>query len=387
MIIINRINNLITGSVNGKSFSCTYDESKYKNMQKIADAAADCNTLEEMKELISAITPMTEESYSGMIQSKTKHLMVDPKTNLFYLVANGKVSDKPLPYEFSRRIIESVEKGYDFEPLLRCWALFLLPIKGRPEFSTARGQDFASFISAPYVNTDSVDKYMSDGYSHAKAVELSTTTQVAVTKAGLIAGYKVSEEVTKKFALDADGNSIEVDRYPKGIDEETGIIVEHLPEFVEDRTFRPAILGDRGDAFWMENIVTQKATLGHRIKVGHRHYLEHWSQVSTPGHKGLHFGGLSYIKGYQTTGTSTHNIFVNPMHIHTVRNVGDGACTCKEYFVHSSMSGPNRSLYSANDYMELTMTEYETVYKDAVTTSLKSEISSLQEKLNQLDVK
>jgi hypothetical protein len=90
--------------------------------------------------------------------------------------------------------------------------------------------------------------------------------------------------------------------------------------------------------------------------------------------------GLSYIKGYQKTGTVTHNIFVNPSDIHTI-NIGhgsDGAMTVKQYFVHSSMSGVNKSIYHSSDYAAITNEQYKKLLQEVILV----ENEQLKELLN-----
>lgn len=119
-------------------------------------------------------------------------------------------------------------------------------------------------------------------------------------------------------------------------------------------------MGQGGDEF---NSGEKK---GHFIRVGQKHWLDSWDQVSTPGRKGLHCGGLSYISGYQTEGTVTHNIFVDPADIHTVATSSDGAMTVKAYFVFSSFAGPNKNIYHSSKYAELNDAEYQKLIQEVV---------------------
>jgi len=134
-------------------------------------------------------------------------------------------------------------------------------------------------------------------------------------------------------------------------------------------------MGQRGDEF---NCVSLDGTSivkkGHHIRVGCSHFLDTWDQVSTPGSKGLHCGGLSYIAYYQSAGTVTHNIFVDPQDIHTVYTGSGGAMTCKKYFVHSSMKGVNKNLYHSSTYAALGDTEYHKILEEVTkATAMKAE--------------
>ena len=48
MITVNRTETLISGSINGKPFSVTYDENKYKLMQELELKATQVATMEEL---------------------------------------------------------------------------------------------------------------------------------------------------------------------------------------------------------------------------------------------------------------------------------------------------------------------------------------------------
>lgn len=385
MITVNRIENRITGMVNGESFSCTFSEEKYTAMKALEDKSLQATTMEELKDIVAEFKPMTKESYKELVESKTPHLMVNTATNQFFLKVGNHVSTKPLPAAFAERIIKAVDSGIEIEPLIKAWTRFLRPIPGRPAYSLERANQFAEYISAPYINTELANRLMEEeGLSSEVAEQHATTTQVAITKEGLLVCYKVSEEITTKYALTEDGEKVVVDRYPKAIDPDTGVITYQEPEYVEDRVFRPAIMGNRGDEFVCESLGGNKTT-GHVIRVGCSHYLESWDQVSHPGCKGLHCGGLSYIKGYQSPGTVTHNIFVDPADIHSI-NIGwgsDGAMTTKRYFVHSSFAGVNKSIYHSSTYAALNDAEYHSMIKEVITAECNAKAKKADDEVNE----
>ncbi len=111
MITVNRIQDRITGMVNGESFSCTFSEEKYNAMKVLEDKSLQVTTMEELKDIVALFEPMTKESYKELIESKTPHLMVNTATNQFFLKVGNHVSTKPLPSSFADRIIKAVEKG------------------------------------------------------------------------------------------------------------------------------------------------------------------------------------------------------------------------------------------------------------------------------------
>lgn len=373
MLTVNRIQDRITGMVNGQPFSCTFSQEKYDLMKALEDRALHANTMDELREIVAEFQPMTKESYKELVESKTPHLMVNTVTNQFFLKVGNFVSKKALPKAFADRIIKAVEKGIEIEPLIKAWVRYLRPIPGRPAYSEQRAQDFADYISAPYVNETLKEKLMKEeGLSDEVAAAQATTTQVAITREGLLVCYKVSTELNTKYALDENGNKIVVDRYSKSIDPDTGLVTHNEPEHVEDRVFEPAIMGTSGDSFYCDNGIERK--LGHIIKVGCSHYLESWDQVSRPGSKGLHCGGLAYIRGYQLDGRVTHNIFVDPADIHSI-NIGygsDGAMTVKRYFVHSSFAGVNKNIYHSSTYASLNDAEYASILKEVISQEIKA---------------
>ena len=357
MIQVNRVNDLITGSVNGKPFSVAFSEEKHKEMLALEEKANSVETMEELKAIVALFEPLTQESYKEIVETITPYIHVNKATNQFFLKWENIISSRPLPLAFAERLIKSVEKGIDILPLIKCWVRFQRPYEGKPAYSLSRAEAFAWFISAPYVNEDNVQKLMSEqGLSHDKAVELSTTTQVSITKEGLIVGYKVSEEVRIRYDLNENEEVVTKSRYKKSVDPDTGLVIYDEPEHSEDLLFQPAIQGKNGDAFWC--VGANHKAKGHFIRVGCQHYLESWDQVGPPFGPGLHFGGLNYIKGYQTDGRITHNIFVDPADIHTVNMDKDGSVTCKAYFVFSSFKGVNKAIYHSSSYAAIKDSEF-----------------------------
>lgn len=364
-IIINRIGDSITGSINGEAYGVTFSQERYDALLALQAQSNVVETMEELNTILDQAKGLTRETYKEVVEHKTPYLYVNKATGQFYLKigegTNSRVSKKALPEPFVNRIIQSVEKGIDVLPLVKCWSRFLK----NPNYSDTKAWRFANYINDTYTDYDLAMKLQAEhGVSVEVSIERATGYQTPITQEGLICTYKVSKEVLTKFALDKDGNKITVPRYSKSIDEETGKISTNKPEFVEDRVFEPAVMGTNGDAFYCGD------TLGHRIKVGQRHRLESWDQVNcNDGYtcvKGLHCGNLDYIRGYQNSGTETHNIFVDPMNIGAITDDGSGALRVLEYFVHSSFAGPNRGIYHSSKYAEVTDAEYAKMFEEAV---------------------
>lgn len=378
MIIVNVVGDFITGSVNGKPFGVSFDQKKYEEMLALQTRAAQAKDLAELQSIVDDFEPLTMENYKEIVEYKsTQFIYVNKHTNRFYLKYGDKISKESLPQAFVDRIVKSVEKNIDIKPLIKCWARFMRPVPGRPAYSTERAKLFAAYIDADYVNEGHIDELMkSAGVAQSIARAMATTKQVAITQEGLLVCYKVSREIRHRFELNDDEEVVQKSRYTKQVDPDTGLVTYKEPEFMEERLFEPWIMGQGGDAFYCGE------KPGHFIRVGQLHFLDSWDKVSSPGHKGLHCGGLRYIQGFQQEGSVTHNIFVDPMDIHTIAGLGtgsDGAMTVRRYFVHSSFAGPNKNIYHSSSYAELTDAEYAKLVQEAVeaTEAKKGELAAI----------
>jgi hypothetical protein len=376
MITVNIISDRITGSVNGQTYSIAYEENAYEAMKALANKASTAESVEEVQALIKEFMPYTVENYSTILETACPYLVVNPKDKQVYLRVDKVVSTAPMPPAFAEKLIKAAEKKLSVDPIIKAWARFLRHTPGRPKYTLARGQAFANYISATYVDDNKVRSLMADkGLSQAVAQFQATTTQVSLTEEGCIVGYKVSTEITTKFALDDKEEVVTKSRYPKQVDEDTGLISYDMPDHVEDRRFEPRVMGQGGDAFHCTNMITGADTLGHLIRVGHIHWLDSWSQVGEPGCKGLHCGGLDYIKGYQSGGTVTHNIIIDPADIGYIYENRDCAITVKRYLVHSSFAGVNKNMYHSSKYAASNDAEYKALVLSAIETQ-NAEISS-----------
>lgn len=370
MIIINRDGDNITGSLNGEQFSVTFDDQKYGLMMSLQKRADSAQTMDELHAVIAEFKVLTSENYSDKVQTASEYIIGNKHTNKFYLKYGDRVGNVALPQVFVEKILKSVDKGIDITPLIKCIVRYLRPVPGRPNRTTADLDLFTKYIDADYVNAENVSKLMDDyGLSHAVATAKATTKQVAITQEGLLVGYKVSTEIMDKFHLNEAEEAERRSRFGKTVDPDTGVVTYNKAQYSEDRIFEPKIMGQRGDAFYCDPL-NGSPKLGHIIRVGCSHYLESWKQVDRPGCKGLHCGGLNYIRGYQQEGTVTHNILVDPMDIHTIASVNgignDGAMTARRYFVHSAFDSVNRNIYHSSTYSAITDAEYAKIVEEVV---------------------
>lgn len=292
MVNVNVIGDkFITGSGKDFKFSVKYTPEKLTQLQALQ---ADVNNAQDRVSYDSAVANFKQasvESFSETVETACPNIHVNESTGKFYLKQDDKVSVHPIPKSFVDRILKSLDKGIDVQPLIKFWTRVLR----NPHFTHKKAKLICNYIAKTYVDHEQVSELVNEhGVSQDVAVERATGLQTPITQEGLLCTYKVSREVFKKYALDEDGNKVLVDRYTqtKTIDEDTGEVTvdKGLPEYVEERVFEPAVVGQSHDAFYCGD------KLGHQIKVGQVHYLPEWDQVNTNDNascvKGLHVGEL-----------------------------------------------------------------------------------------------
>lgn len=375
MVNVNVIGESITGSGKDFKFGVKYTPEKLASLQALAQAVNSADTKEQYDTALEQFKAASVESFSETVATACPYIYVNEATGKFYLKQDDKLSVHPMPKSFVDRILKSLDKGIDVMPLVKAWTRFLR----NPNFSKEKAKKFANYLAKTYVDYEQVEELMAEhGVSREVAIERSTTTQTPLTVEGLLCTYKVSTEVFKKYALDENGNKILVDRYPvtKTIDEDTGKVTvdKGLPEYVEERLFKPAVMGDGGDEFFCGD------KLGHFIRVGQVHKLDSWDKVDTNDYHscvpGLHCGNLDYIRGYQGNGTETHYTFVDPMHIGAFTDDGSGAIRVLQYFTYDSFAGVTKSIYHSSTYAALVDEEWAKLRAEAIdlTNKLKAEL-------------
>ena len=377
MISVNRIGDSLTGSYGNKTFGVSYNPQRHKAMLELEKEANEAKSMKNLSIILGNFEKLVQEDFNKLIESQCPNIFVCPSSGNFYLKVGKKISSIIMPKELVDRIKDSISKSIDAEPLVKFWIRWLRnPILRRKEEKNQR--DFSermfTYINSIYVDDAVVEKLMEEhGLSEEVAIERATVYQVKITNEGLLCTYKVSKELDHMYALDDDGNVKQMPRYKKTIDPDTGIVSYDEPEFVEQRLFEPVVMGRGGDAFYCEELGAKSKQADHIIKVGANHRLPDWSCVNTDNNsscvKGLHVGGLSYIRGFQSSGTVTHNVFVDPMHVGAVpcaSHEGDGAIRCLQYFVHSSFAGVNGSIYHSSQYAELTDKQWLDMKKEVI---------------------
>lgn len=370
MIIINRIENSISGSANGKAFGVLYTEKKFKAMKALAEKANKADTMEDLNNILADFEPFMHDGYKQTVETACPYITVNEETGKFFLKTKDgtEISSCPLPQELVDRILISVEKKIDFMPIVKTWTRFLR----NPNYSDLKAARFARYINKTIVDHDLKKELIEDkGVTPEVAIERATVYQTPITEEGMICTYKVSREILHKF--DKDGK--QVPRYAKTFDEDTGEATTETPDHIEDRLFEPAVQGKNYDPFFCYFIADalSKGKEGHFIRVGRIHELKDWNMVNTNDGiscvKGLHVGNRDYIRGYEGQGTVTHDTFVDPMDIGAITDDGSGALRVRRYYTYRSNAGINRSIYHSSTYGALTDLEWDDLRKEAIKAS------------------
>lgn len=368
-IIVNLNDDIISGSINAEVFGRTFDQVIYDQMLVIAEAANKADTVKEYKEMVEEFKKLTEEDISGHLGTFHNDIFIDRKTGEYFLKHNGVISSVPMPSTMVERIKTSLDKKIDISPLLKAWIRFLRNPKNVGGFYDQSGfaERFFNFIDIKFTNHELVDELMEEkGYSQEVAEKMATTYSMKLTNEGLLAGFKVSKEITKRYKLNEKGEKESFDVYQTGaksIDPISGLITTEKVELSnEERVFEPAVYSGGDDFFCNDK-------LGYIIKVGATHRLPGWNDVNCNDEqscvKGLHVGGLDYIRGYQGGNTSTHNVFIDPAHIGAIPDCSTGAIRCIQYFVCDEFSGVNGSIYHSSKYAAQTDEQWN-VEKDEI---------------------
>lgn len=386
MIVVNRMGDNISVSCRDKSFSTLFTDAKFEKLMDISKQSLSIKSMTELQELLKTVEDLCKYDLKEKVESFHQDIYVQPVTNKFYLKVNGKVTSIAMPEALVRRIRESVEKKIDITPVVKCWERFLMNQKAAtPDFADR----FADYIDLIYVDPAKVAEQMEKGLSREIAEKLASTYEVKITMEGLIACYKVSQEVDWKFVADENGQPKKVDRYTRTFDENTGKITGDSRDNMkmEDRLFMPKVQGDRGDAFYCEGPNGFKEP-GHFIKVGCVHRLESWEQVDLRDDvdcvKGLHVGGLSYIA---TWGGEIHTCLVDPMHIGAIcAYSGSKAIRVLQYFVDGSFVNVNHGIYHSSEYAKKTDDERKTIREEILKAhgELKENIADTEAELDAL---
>ncbi len=375
MIIINRTDKSIVGSIKGKPFSVPFNENTYKSLKALEAEVKTLSTQSEIKPIIEKATLLTTVDFGTVVASTNPYLSYNPAKDLYFLTIgkgtpNEHIDDRAIPGPIAETIMEQFEKGYDFMPMIKAWARFLQRDKA---YSEEDARYFGTYITSRYVDDELAQKLVEEeGINYDVAYERATFNDMAITQEGLLATYKVVEEVTTEWALEKDdkgevvldsqGNPKKIKvlkaeyRKQYDIDPLTGEtkVTEGKPAFLEDRMFTPAI-HKNGENFM------SGAKLGYIYKVGEPQYLPKTNPVTgkpaiinhnnTFGGGGLYTGGLQYIKSYRKDDTPVLVCFLDPANIISFQAEG-AAIRTWELFPHNILEDDTelKGVYHSSAY-------------------------------------
>lgn len=399
MLTINIISNggtkVISGSLNGERFNVPYCETVYAELKTDQELFETIETQEEFAEWTESVKARLVEKDQDIIETACPDLKKDPRTGKYFIVVEGAVSKKAVPQKLVDVILESIEKNIDPMPIIKAWVRFLR----NPNFSADKAELFATYITATIVDYDEVDRLVEEeGFNSETAKARATYNDVAITQEGQIVCKKYAELQTEGWTIDKETNKPVskslFDKEEDTIDPITGVITKGktlFPEYAEELTFLPPMMGTSGDEFMCakRDEAANDENLGHVIKVGMKHTLKDWNQVNCNDYtscvKGLHVGGWQYVQSYNGLNCQLLECFVDPMEIGALcdLNRGDGAIRVREYFVYGAVEGRTKGIYHSSKYAAIKDAEWEEFKKEAIKNA-NERMAKLQEEAENL---
>ncbi len=385
-IIVNRKNERITGSIEGKPFNVLFNEENYKELKTLSTVLENCKSRETYASVVAQATGLLEVDYKSEVAAVNGFLKYLPNKGTYHLVINkGKknedIAKVAIPEQLADMIIESYEENNDYMPLILAWARF-----SSVHTSDAAVNYFGQYISAKFIDYDKAAKLEEEqGVVPEVARAMCTFQDIAITTFGLLATYKIVDEVKKiwKLVKDKDDKTIkvEVDAFPstESIDAVTGEVTKTLgkPEYLEEITFTPAIWHN-GHKFFCGD------KLGYMYKIGQEAVLPEEAPRNTEntfGGGGLYCGGLRYIQGYSNPKTETLVCFTDPAEIISFQAEGS-AIRANRLFPHNAlMDGQLSGMYFISDYARESDIRLKARIKAAVAMN-----KGIKENASELDV-
>lgn len=356
-ILLNVIDGIISASVDNEILTKTYSAENYAGLEGLAKNANDATTVEQYKARVQEFKDACKEDLNTHIESFCPNIYIKQGTGEYFLKNNGVISSIALSEVLVNRIKESVDKKIDCTPLIKAWVDFLRNPKLR-KLSKDGQADWSNrvfkWLDLKYTSQENVKKLMEEkGYSEEVATKLSTIYQVQFTQEGLIRAFKCSEEITKRWEFDKDGNKVQVDMYPvpKAIDPVTGLVTYGEPDkgINENRIFQPVCMHQNGRDAFLCSATGKKA---HIYKVGAVHELSNWDEVNCDDNQscsyGLNCGNIDYVKGWEKSTTETHNILISLSDLGAVTS--NSNLRVLRLFILDAFSGINGAIFHSSTY-------------------------------------
>jgi hypothetical protein len=376
MLTFRKIENLIVGQVDGTPFSIPKTELSYDTLAALRDGDVDATT-DEVMAYVNVVK-------SGEIAGSNKYLSFKPSTGEYFLQFEGNKSKKPIPKVLVRFIEESFDKDIDFTPILKAW----LRLLDNPRYNNTMAELFSNYLSSNYIDKEEVSRLVNEEeIDHDLAVKMSTYPDIAITQEGLLATYKVAQQVTWEYKMEWSKEEEKFIKVKKNIlepivpelDAVTGDVNEDTvgkfkdPDFKEDYVFTPAIHSN-GDKFFSNNV------LGYQYKVGETQMLpkDATRQLKNCfGGGGLYIGGLKYVDGYSNSSNTTLTCLVNPSDILSFQDDGK-AIRVDALFVNNIWNNnvALKGKYHSSKYGKLSEERIEEMLK-AATEERKATIEGL----------
>jgi len=376
MLIKRRVQDRIVGVINGTPFNTPYSEENSKELTAI-DADFSKEKLEEF--LVKA-----NKVYNA---TKLNFLEYNPVSK-GYRVTGTEIT---LSEEMGKALEELIDDGTDTAPMEKFW----IRVISNPRVNAEMIDYFYTYITNTWVDMESANKLMDEGFTSDEARNMSTFQDISITQEGLLATYKVVDLVDWKYEIIEDeenpGNYIKVKNpkyatLPGAVDEVTGeVLVEDaldLPKVSEELVFTPAICRN-GDLFF------SGSKLGYTYRVGEVQYLPEKALRNlnnTFGGGGLYIGGLQYIESYRRDNNNTLLCFVNPSDVLSFQDQGSALRTDAlfPYAIADIDDVKNSGTYHSSDYVASSEDRIESIIKklgDSNYTKVQDAINESHERI------
>lgn len=379
-ITFRKFENTIAGTIDGRPFNAP----RTTGIVEYLENAQDPDTKLTSKEVMEWL----KASRNTEIAGSNKYLVFNPITKEYFLQLDGKKSKHPIPDVLVKFIEDSFDKEIDFMPVVKAWARLL----SNPRYNSTMGDYFSTYLSTEYVDKEEETRLIEEDELDAKvAKQMATYQDIAITKEGLLATYKVAELVTWQYEMvlneETGEYTKEKNRKYKAIadkiDPTTGDLIEagglQKPEHLEDFQFTPAICKS-GDKFFSGD------KIGYVYEVGKMQFLPPDARRNlnnTFGGGGLYIGGLNYVEGYRSSGTHVLTCFVNPSDILSFQSKGQ-AIRVDALMPNNVWDEdiPLKSVYHSSDYGQVSEKRVDALVAAAIEAGVDLTVSSKDDSYN-----